>query len=54
MKNCAKCGTLFDCKEDESCWCFKEPRLKEKEIRYNNCLCKDCHLLEYRQRLLGV
>ena len=31
-KNCMKCGSSFECQENESCWCSQESKLSDKEI----------------------
>ena len=47
-----KCGSSFECQENESCWCLKESKLSDKEITFNDCVCRDCLLSQYRQKLL--
>lgn len=54
IKNCSKCGNKFECKNEPSCWCFKEPKLKKNEIEMDDCVCKHCMQSQYRQKLLGV
>ena len=41
QKTCSLCGSKFDCTENETCWCFKETRIIENEIKYDECICKD-------------
>ena len=52
-KTCTKCGKPFECQENDACWCFQEPLLKENEIKYDDCICKKCLLLQYGNRLIG-
>ncbi len=54
IKKCQKCNSKFECKESPSCWCFQEIGLRNDEIQYDNCACKKCLQLQYRDRLLGV
>lgn len=54
QKNCIRCGKSFDCQKEESCWCFKEFKLKQNEIDFEDCICRDCLLLQYSRRLMGV
>lgn len=51
-KNCIKCGSSFECQENESCWCSKELKLSGKEITYDDCVCKNCLLLQYRNKII--
>jgi len=53
-KSCARCGNPFECKGEESCWCFKEPLLRKKDIEFDECVCKECLQLQYRKKLLGT
>lgn len=53
-KICLRCGDEFECTENENCWCMNEPLLVEKQINYDDCVCKKCLLLEYRKKLLDV
>jgi len=54
IKNCQSCNLEFECKESIFCWCFQEPGLKNDEIEYDDCVCKKCLRLQYRERLLRV
>ncbi|MGI0073222.1 MAG: hypothetical protein ACREA3_05375 [Nitrosotalea sp.] len=47
-----RCGNTFECKGIDACWCLEGPLLREKEIKYADCVCRDCLLLQYRSRLL--
>ncbi len=52
-KTCKECGNVFECKEESTCWCYSEPRLKETEIKYDDCVCKDCLRIQYREKIVG-
>jgi hypothetical protein len=43
---CPKCGRVFVCKHDESCFCMKyhlsEEAKKDIRSKWNECLCEDC------------
>jgi hypothetical protein len=43
---CPKCGRVFVCKHDESCFCMKyvlsEESKKDIRSKWNECLCEDC------------
>ncbi|MEW6044801.1 MAG: cysteine-rich CWC family protein [Thermoproteota archaeon] len=54
QKNCKRCGASFECQEDTTCWCFDEQKLDEKSIEFDDCVCKNCLLSQYRKKLLGV
>jgi hypothetical protein len=54
IKNCKRCGASFECEETILCWCFEESKLNEKDIRFDDCVCKKCLLLQYREKLMGV
>ena len=54
QKTCSLCGSKFDCTENETCWCFKETRIIENEIKYDECICKECLSQQYRKKLLGI
>jgi hypothetical protein len=47
-----KCGSSFECQENESCWCSNESKLSDKEITYDDCVCKNCLLLQYKQKII--
>lgn len=53
-KICIKCKSKFDCMENEECWCMNQPTLNEKQIDYDDCICKKCLSLQYRKKLLDV
>ena len=52
-KICKRCNSKFECEESSSCWCFAEKGLRNDEIQYENCVCKKCLQLQYKERLLG-
>lgn len=49
-KICPKCGQLFACVEQDTCWCegmnVERDMLRKIRICYFDCLCPDC-LQEY-------
>jgi hypothetical protein len=50
-KQCSKCQTPFECKNDEGgCWCegytLTLDTLKDLKATFDNCLCPEC-LNEY-------
>ncbi len=53
-KKCAECGNDFSCENDITCWCGNFPKLSEKEIDGEDCLCKKCLLTKYKKRILGI
>ena len=53
-KKCAECGNDFSCENDITCWCGDFPKLSEKEIDGEDCLCKKCLLTKYKKRILGI
>ena len=54
IKKCQRCNLEFECKELSSCWCFQETGVGNDEIQFDNCVCKKCLQLQYRERLFGV
>ena len=51
-KKCSKCGSLFACESDITCWCTTFPKLTKKELDDNDCMCKKCLLEKYRNKLM--
>jgi len=46
LKKCPSCGSLFECKGGEDCWCENYQILNKNYYRlmldYDNCLCENC------------
>lgn len=53
-KSCKKCSKIFECDENNSCWCFESPHINNDRIKYDDCVCKECLQLQYKERILGV
>ena len=53
-KKCSKCGNLFACENDVTCWCTTFPKLTKKELDDNDCMCKECLLEKYRKKLMKI
>ena len=51
-KKCSKCGSLFACESDVTCWCSTFPKLTKDEIDNTDCICKQCLLKKYRKKLM--
>ena len=46
VKKCPSCGSLFECKGTDDCWC-ESFQIHKKEYyrlmqKYNDCLCPEC------------
>lgn len=50
-KTCSKCNSTFDCEVSPSCWCNSFPKMTQSEINNDDCLCKNCLLEKYREKL---
>ena len=53
-KKCSKCGSLFACESDVTCWCSTFPKLTKDEIDNTDCICKQCLLKKYRKKLMKI
>lgn len=53
-KICSQCNNFFECLEDTICWCASIPKLKKEWIDPNDCLCNNCLLQRYRNKLIGT
>ena len=53
-KKCSKCGNLFACENDVTCWCTTFPKLTKKELDDKDCMCKECLLEKYRKKLMKI
>lgn len=45
-KKCPRCGEIFDCKMDKSCWCndykIADKLSRQLKNKYKDCLCEKC------------
>ena len=53
-KNCSGCGINFSCDNNITCWCTSFPKLSQEQIDEKDCLCRECLLVKYRIKILGV
>jgi len=52
-KKCSECGNPFVCEEDaDTCWCASLPKLSKEQINDGDCMCKNCLLKKYREKIL--
>ena len=50
-KTCSVCKTDFECLDSTNCWCFDIPKLSQDQINTNGCMCKNCLMKKYEEKL---
>lgn len=52
-KKCSLCQVDFECNDSMSCWCYEMPKLTKDKITMDGCLCKNCLMKKYQERLFS-
>jgi len=51
-KNCIICNVPFECDALLNCWCTEVSKLSKNDIDDRDCMCKNCLLKKYQERLI--